>query len=564
MQRLVGLCLALVLVGTLARSQTVPRVYTQPALPSPEALEALDLKMAWRAYLPVDGRADGIQFFQMPKWDKFQLTARALDSLREQGVPDPILTKLKVLSNRRFLTRAALSGQLDRILTAQELKDHSAKVLQQTRIPTHQLLVQMRNGTVVMLDAETGEVHWRNRVGKPFNITVPAGYNHESVFVAEGPRLYALDRYTGQPQWQYDLPMAVSTAPLGDSGDPVQGNQLYLCLVGGQVYAYRLPPTGKLEEQPGPPPPPAKSAVDEIQLSRFRGSGNWDANKYSQVPTEAMANEPRRPAIFHRGQYTGPDIQQPYLDRPEVQRKPLFEWRQGTEIHQHYPPLMGKRSLVLLGEGWYFTIYKRGTEAAERFETAAVPAVAPVQHNDMCYVAARNSTLYAFELESGRTRWRVSAGGLRFFDRPYVLNDDLFFTLEGRGLHCLDRETGREIWRQAEAQYFLSVNRDFVYAADANHRLLILDRRRGSVLGRLDTRDFNRPLANEWNDRVYLAANNGLLLCLRDRRYDAPLVSKHVWDLRIDPTGKPVDVPKITPKENGAMNEGVMPGMMNR
>ena len=70
-----------------------------------------------------------------------------------------------------------------------------------------------------------------------------------------------------------------------------------------------------------------------------------------------------------------------------------------------------------------------------------------------------------------------------------------------------------------------------MYATDASGRLLVLDRNRGTQLAGYDPGDFVVPISNESTDRLYLASNDGLLLCLHDRDYAVPVRMKTVATL---------------------------------
>src|SRR5262249_5745018 len=72
----------------------------------------------------------------------------------------------------------------------------------------------------------------------------------------------------------------------------------------------------------------------------------------------------------------------------------------------------------------------------------------------------------------------------------------------------------------------LAVNPKFVYATDRAGRMVVLDRDRGRELSRYNVRDFVVPTANELTDRIYLAANDGLVVCLHDRDYPTPVAMK--------------------------------------
>src|SRR5207249_2149095 len=123
----------------------------------------------------------------------------------------------------------------------------------------------------------------------------------------------------------------------------------------------------------------------------------------------------------------------------------------------------------------------------------------------------------------GRILWRV-LGGAPILRKPIVFDEDLYFSAESVGLYRLDRETGQLRWHNRQADQFLAQNKKFVYATDFSGRLLILDRARGRVLTSYDgVRDFVVPVPNELTDRIYLAGQDGLLMCLHDRDHPTPL-----------------------------------------
>ena len=66
----------------------------------------------------------------------------------------------------------------------------------------------------------------------------------------------------------------------------------------------------------------------------------------------------------------------------------------------------------------------------------------------------------------------------------------------------------------------------YVYAADSHGKLLILDGERGGVLGQYDTSAWQKPVANEWTDRIYFANGDGQILSLRPRDSRQPQVNK--------------------------------------
>src|ERR1700730_18194051 len=67
------------LVAAAALSAQGPeQLYTRPPLPAPEALDRLHLKLAWKFYVPMDGRRDGIWGAQVVDKELFVQTRSSL------------------------------------------------------------------------------------------------------------------------------------------------------------------------------------------------------------------------------------------------------------------------------------------------------------------------------------------------------------------------------------------------------------------------------------------------------------------------------------------------------
>jgi len=174
--------------------------------------------------------------------------------------------------------------------------------------------------------------------------------------------------------------------------------------------------------------------------------------------------------------------------------------------------------------GLFFAISKFEPRIFYHFQADA-PVSAPLgQHGDTAYVPSEDYRLYALEIGTGRILWRFVSGG-RLLQKPRITDDSIYLAAERAGLYRIDRITGEMIWRNPHADRFLAVNKKFVYAVDNLGTLLILDRANGTQLASYaGTREFVVPLANEVDDRIYLASNDGLLICLHDRDYARPFL----------------------------------------
>jgi outer membrane protein assembly factor BamB len=418
MHKLLAAGLGVLLMAAAASGQRPSAIYSDPALPSAEALRRLNLTLAWYRYVPSLGRRDGLLTVQL-------------------AGPD--------------------------------------------------MLVQTRSGQVVRLDAETGSVRWRARVGNLYQSFRALSYNNRSVFVINGNYLYALSRDDGSFQFRSRLPAGVSAAPVvGDLA-------LYLSTSTGRLYTFSLP-------------------VTEALAATFTADTGGTYSTLREIRETG------------RGGAIGP--------------QPRLFWDEQTDLRLEFPPVQSIDAVLCVSPNGKAVAYAKvpredsvGTVELYRFQTEGSVGAPPGSFGGEAYIGSRDANVYALDISSGRLRWRYTAG-TGITRRPASLNEDVYVTSEGEGLIRLDRSTGEARWRvpdgralregNREADRFLAANDKFVYATDASGRLLVLDRKRGVKLSWLDTRDYRFPVPNEVTDRLYLAANNGLIVCLRDR--DQPLI----------------------------------------
>jgi hypothetical protein len=145
-----------------------------------------------------------------------------------------------------------------------------------------------------------------------------------------------------------------------------------------------------------------------------------------------------------------------------------------------------------------------------------------------------DGTLMAIDLGAGgrengqpgpaRVEWRSTLGGL-LNRKPVATADAVYASGDHAGVVKVDALTGDVIWRtESIADRLLAVNEEFAYVQDRLGNLLVYDARkptdpetrRSAPLARLDVVGFNVPVTNSQTDRLFLTADNGTLVCLRD------------------------------------------------
>lgn len=436
---------ALFLFAATAAAQDSPRLHTHPSVPGEDALQRLNLKLAWRTYISMDGRRDTIYSVQ-----------------------------------------------------------HASDLL----------LVQTRSGLVCAVEAETGRARWQTRVGRPYHVSVRLGFNLRAIYVVNDQTLYVLDRETGALIWDFDMPSAVTTAPVADN------EQVFLSLRGGTVSAYALPRAN--------PDAIAKSGEssrkDSEKASDAKGNG---AGLTGSIGGLASATGKGTNTLANVGPLsTARQASRSALSNLE----PRLDWSDASGLRLEVAPLQTSDSLFLVGVGGRIAALTKGLKQGVRYERILADGlivVPPGQHESKAeaYIASQDSNLYAVKIPNGSVKWRFTTG-TPIIRKPAVTDEDVYITTDRGGMRRLNLDNGQAIWQNQTADRFLAVNPKIVYATDRAGRMLLLDRAHGTQVGVYDARDFVVPIANDLTDRVYLAAHDGLLICLHDREHAKPHQSK--------------------------------------
>jgi outer membrane protein assembly factor BamB len=369
------------------------------------------------------------------------------------------------------------------------------------RLTGKHLLLQTRSGLVTQIDAETGHANWRNRIGNPYQILQPLTYNSGSAFVLNNNYLYGLDRSDGSILFQMSLPVGIAAPPIADE------EQIYLPTVLGRLRAYRLPSIqAEKEFRAGKAGDETKKGVDEYTKS---------TNPY----------DPPRIKLPPPGQVE------------KIGAQPLEAWTGTTNLRLDFQPMVSGDVVALASSNGQMLAFNKVPYSAGsastlyRFHAEGELLAPPGQFDDTIYLGSRDANVYAIDILTGRVLWRHTAGSA-VHRQPFATREDLYVTSERNGLTRLKRSTGETMWSiprgnrtlvsQPDLDRVLAVNPKFVYATDRSGRLAVVDRIRGTILSTYDLRDFVVLTPNEWSDRLYLAAQNGLVICLHDREYKVP------------------------------------------
>jgi outer membrane protein assembly factor BamB len=378
------------------------------------------------------------------------------------------------------------------------------------------LYVQTRSGMVALLDAETGVTRWRTRVGLPYRVEHEVAFNSREVYVINSTFLYALDRKTGALRWQYHLREGVAAPPVADEV------QIYIAAPTGRITSYFLP-----RSDLPPSLPPGFTVNEDVKKEE---TPEQRRQRIVSIKGDTRSSTATISALT-------PSVRDASTEET-VGPRPIRVWSEVTSLRLEFPILFTHDFLLLPApNGIVVALDKPPSEngAAKeiyRFSTESPIRVPGAHYEDMAILGAEDANVYALDVSNGRLRWRFTAG-TPISRKPAVTDEDVYVVAARKGMTRLNRATGEPMWRipvgrelterNAAADRFLAVNPKYVYATDASGRLLILERRRGVLLSGLDVKDFVFPISNEVTDRLYLAANNGLIVCLHDREYQKPI-----------------------------------------
>ncbi len=290
------------------------------------------------------------------------------------------------------------------------------------------LFVQTRSGLVVLLDAETGVIRWRSRVGVPYRLAHPLTYNSREVYVVHSTYLFALDMRTGMSRWHFRLPEGVSAPPVADE------NFIFIAAASGRLSAYVLPrpevlPTLAEGEIPAYDVTPVKKETDEERRRRM---------------VAIKGEQPRSTASVS---YLTPSARDASMDEV-TGPQPKRLWTEVTSLRLELPIVYTIEHLLLPSPGGIVLAMAKvpqegSATAAEkyRFNTNSTIRVPAGHYEDMTYVGTDDANLYALQVSNGRVVWRYTAG-TAVSRPPAVTAEDIYVVAERNGMTRLDRVSG--------------------------------------------------------------------------------------------------------------------------
>lgn len=176
------------------------------------------------------------------------------------------------------------------------------------------------------------------------------------------------------------------------------------------------------------------------------------------------------------------------------------------------------------------------------------PIVAPLARLDnTMFVASEDNSFLAINLLNGQVIWEFTSG-LPIRKPIWAINHDLFLLPDRGGMFCLDPATGNRKWSNSKLNRFVASLAGTIATMDVDGNLVLVNGEKGEILGTLPMRRFTVRTGNERTDRIYLATERGLILCLRQIGHSFPVFHRYPDRLPLLPELEPEDAEKTPSK----------------
>lgn len=212
----------------------------------------------------------------------------------------------------------------------------------------------------------------------------------------------------------------------------------------------------------------------------------------------------------------------------------------GAQI-ENEPVVLTDRVIFAASDGIVYAATLDKGKLYYRFYTNSTIA-APISSLDrFMYIATSDYEVFSVDMKNGKLRWRFLPG-YPVYEKPIPFAKEVYITPQGAGLFSIDAESGRAKWQNPYAVRLVAVSRSHCYAYDRMSRLLILSREDGHKVGHFDLQSFTVTCENQFNDRIYVATPDGIILCMHEVGQKEP----HLHPQQIDvlakaKEGKPKD-----------------------
>lgn len=327
--------------------------------------------------------------------------------------------------------------------------------------------VQSTAGVVTAINAETGREMWTTQVGRTDEVAMPATSNAGIVMIVAGPKLYAMDKFTGRQLFSYRLNSQPSAGPVITEGSflvPLSDTSVAACSLKTLQYLerYQKLPSGVAQ------PIAWRFVTGEV------------------IKLAPVAGSSRCAFVTDMGNVFVVDIGGVQSGKSKFQ----------------------------------FLLQSQPT----------APLTLASRDQEYLFAAAANNRLYCIGLNTnGRMQWTYPLGQ-RVSEPITVIGQDVFVVGDEGELMTLGLKSGLPTKTSSGKPFVLSnvetlvsVTEKAVYVVDSSGRLLTVDRKTGEVVEITPIPEMNVPIRNSLTDRIYLSSTSGRVVCMKESGIDLPI-----------------------------------------
>ena len=227
---------------------------------------------------------------------------------------------------------------------------------------------------------------------------------------SDNGQLHAIDLSNGKPNWTFKTEMAVEAPPLLHNGNVIVGS------TDGFLYS----------------------------IDQAKGKLNWKYETMGEIM--GAANQAFRPKtkddVLVVGSYDN------FVHCVETKSGKLL-WKFEAQNYINGVPTIYNQEFVVFGgcDAMLYVISLEDGKSVRSIEVEAPIAASVAIADGVGYVGDMDRSVTAFNLESGETIWNYQQKSFPYFSSPALSEKHLFIGGRDKGMHCIDRMTGKQIWR---------------------------------------------------------------------------------------------------------------------
>lgn len=177
----------------------------------------------------------------------------------------------------------------------------------------------------------------------------------------------------------------------------------------------------------------------------------------------------------------------------------------------------GPAGIVMASDAGEIMALRTGRHPHIAWEFQAGDAIAGplVPDSGSLFFASRDTYVYRINLDPQAKRliWRTQCDAL-LESGPRVTATTVYQSMKYVGVKALDKATGTPLWTQAGAQDLLAESGPWAYLWTSDRKIVVMDNEKGQWAHMLAAPNLMIPCTNTLDAEIYLADDQGRIVCL--------------------------------------------------